>query len=112
MISIVIGTTPTLTLQFTDIDLSQASHILFTLKQNDTIVAEKTEEDITVSQDGHSAEVYLDQNDTLNLKFFGQSDRKTLASVMLNWTYADGSRGASTEEQVEVLNNLHLAVIS
>lgn len=56
------GTTPTITIT-TDIDLSDASNLFVTFKQDGCKVVEKTLDDVTVTED--SVVVPLSQADTL-----------------------------------------------
>lgn len=59
------GTTPTITIT-TDIDLTAASNMFLTFKQNDRIAFEKTLEDVNITENSVVCE--LEQNDTLALK--------------------------------------------
>ena len=85
--SVAKGTTPTITLTFTEqtLDLTQASHVYVSFKGLDTII-EKKDEDLVIA--AKSISVYLTQAETLSLY---QGD----IQIQANWTYADGSRSAS-----------------
>lgn len=88
------GTTPTFTLVIaddSDVDLTQANRVYFTICQGAKIIT-KSGEQLEVS-DGKTVSVFLDQEDSMSLRE-GQK-----AEVQLNWTYtgADGkSRRAAT----------------
>ena len=87
------GTTPTFTLKIaddSDVDLTQANRVYFTICQGAKIIT-KSGEQLEVS--GKTVSVFLDQEDSMSLRE-GQK-----AEVQLNWTYTDAdgkSRRAAT----------------
>lgn len=96
------ATTPTFILTLPqNIDLGEAAHVYFTLKQNDTEI-EKSDADLTI--DENEVSVYLSQAETLMLSV-GR------ARIQLNWTYANGARACSNLAIVEVTENLLKAVV-
>lgn len=92
------GTTPTFTLvlESETIDLTACENVYATFKQGGTIIT-KTGDEIDVS--AQSVGVYLSQADTLSFS-------NGVVFVQLNWTYADGSRGASKKASVDWDSNL------
>lgn len=92
------GTTPTfsLTIASDEIDLTFASNVYATFKQ-DKVCLTKTGEDIEVL--AKRVDVYLTQAETL------QFHAGTL-SIQLNWTYTDGSRMCTYIASVNVGENL------
>lgn len=96
------ATTPTFILTLPqDIDLGEAAHVYFTLKQKN---AEIVKEDSDLTIDGNEVSVYLSQAETVKLSV-------GTALLQLNWTYANGSRACSTIASVEVDENLLKAVV-
>ena len=96
------ATTPTFVLTLPqDIDLGEAAHVYFTLRQNGSVI-EKSDTDLTI--DANEVEVYLPQEETLKLSIGA-------ARLQLNWTYANGSRACSTIATVTVDENLLKAVV-
>ena len=96
------ATTPTFVLTLPqDIDLGEAAHVYFTLRQNGATI-EKSDSDLTI--DENEVEVYLSQEETLKLSIGA-------ARLQLNWTYANGSRACSTIATVTVDENLLKAVV-
>lgn len=77
------GTTPTFILTLEDLDLTTVSHVYATFKG--AAVVTKADE---LEVDEHTVSVYLSQAETLAL---GKGD----VMIQLNWTFEDGSRGAS-----------------
>lgn len=97
-----LATTPTFTLTVpNDVDLTQASHIYFTLTQGKNTI-NKSDADLTVT--AHSVEVFLSQAETLAFKM-------GLAALQLNWTYSDGARACSNIATVSISENLLKAVV-
>lgn len=96
------ATTPTFVLTLPqDIDLGEAAHVYFVLKQNGATI-EKSDTDLTI--DANEVEVYLSQAETLKLSIGA-------ARLQLNWTYTNGSRACSTIATVTVDENLLKAVV-
>lgn len=96
------ATTPTFILKLPqDVDLGEATHVYFTLKQNEAEI-EKSDTDLTI--DENEVSVYLSQAETLMLSV-GR------ARLQLNWTYENGSRACSTVAVVEVTENLLKEVV-
>ena len=96
------ATTPTFVLTLpNDVDLGEAAHVYFTLRQNGATI-EKSDTDLNI--DANEVEVYLSQEETLKLSIGA-------ARLQLNWTYSNGSRACSTIATVTVDENLLKAVV-
>ena len=96
MAQIIRGTTPTIEFTFKTVDVSNISGAVLTIRQNGQIVVEK---DKTAASVGESAVSWtLSQEESLSL---GIGNCK----IMLNWILADGTRGASDNNSVEILPN-------
>ena len=96
------ATTPTFILTLpNDIDLGEAAHVYFTLKQKN---AEIVKEDSDLTIDGNEVSVYLSQAETVKLSVGA-------ALLQLNWTYANGVRACSTIASIEVDENLLKEVV-
>lgn len=96
------ATTPTFILTLpNDIDLGEAAHVYFTLRQNGSVI-EKSDTDLTI--DANEVSVYLTQAETVKLSV-------GTALIQLNWTYSNGARACSTIASVEVDENLLKAVV-
>lgn len=96
------ATTPTFILTLPqDIDLGEAAHVYFTLKQNKTEIS-KEDSDLTIN--ANEVQVYLSQIETLSLSV-------GTALLQLNWTYSNGTRACSTIASVTVDENLLKAVV-
>ena len=95
--AIIQGVTPTFTLTVPEtIDLTEAQNVYATFSQSKTSLT-KSGSDLTVRE--HEVDVYLSQAETLAFQ-------KGIVSVQLNWTYADGSRGATWKKGIEWDENL------
>lgn len=95
------GLTPTITIIVPDaVDLTEAAHVYVSFKQGG-LVWEKTE-GITVA--AHAVDVYLEQADTLAFAVGA-------VEVQINWTYANGQRGATKPVALTVLPNHLLEVL-
>ena len=83
-----IGTTPTLSLTFSDetLDLTAANHVYVTIEGGGHTIT-KTDSELSVQE--KKIDVYLSQQETL--KFQTGNVR-----IQVNWTYGNGSRAAST----------------
>ena len=89
------GVTPTIIIKLpTTIDLTQASHVYVTFKQNKVLI--KMVDDCIVSE--HQVEIYLSQEDTLMFE-------RGAVEIQVNWTYATGQRGATRPRGIEVAAN-------
>lgn len=98
------ATTPTYVLtlpQSSEIDLTQASVVYFTLKQG-TVTIDK---EVTPT-DAKTVEVSLTQQETLQLQEGKQ------AEVQLNWIYSDGTRCATIVAYVNVYRQLKPEVLT
>lgn len=90
------GTTPTFTLRITnggdDLDLTQASGVYVTIRQNGRVIT-KTGDDISIA--AQSVSCWLTQEESLSLR------ENMEAEVQINWTYVDvtdnSSRRAATK---------------
>lgn len=90
-------TTPTFILDYHDaVDLSRAEHIYVTIKQGTRVIT-KSDDELTI-EDG-KIYVYLSQQDSAR---FTAGD----ASIMANWTYTGGQRGALKETKITLDRNL------
>ena len=95
MTEIVIGTTPTITYTFTDINTSEIDTAIFTIKKQSNIVLEKDLTTATIKD--YSISWTLSQEDTLSI---GAGN----AELLLNWV-ANGTRGVSRKEFVTFTRN-------
>lgn len=96
------GTTPTHTFT-TDIDLSEADVIFVTYEQGDTIVIEKTIDDLTVTSESISVE--LTQEETLAFNESGS------VKIQIRARFADGTAVASNIMKVSALAIIKEGVI-
>lgn len=96
MAQIIRGTTPTIEFTFSHISVADITTAILTIKQNGSIAIEKEISDATVGETSLSWE--LTQSECLGLNY-GRS------TVMINWLLQDGTRGASNEYSVEVVQN-------
>ena len=98
MAKIIIGTTPTIKYKFKTVDVSEISEAILTIEdRRKTEKLRKTLDTATVGTD--SIEWTLTQKETLSL------GTGVPLTMMLNWITADGTRGASEEESVIMVNN-------
>jgi hypothetical protein len=98
------ATTPTYVLTLprsSEIDLTQASAVYFTLKQG-TVTIDKE----ATPTDAKTVEVSLTQQETLRLQEGKQ------AEVQLNWIYSDGTRCATIVAYVNVYRQLKPEVLA
>lgn len=102
MAKVILGTTPTFKYRFSIVDVSNITTAIMTVKQDGAVVIEKTLSDATADEEA----LYwtLTQAETLSLKV-------GFASAMVNWKTSDGTRGASLEEQLNIINNHKKEVI-
>lgn len=98
------GTTPTFHLTFSEeeLDLTTASNVYVTFKQNEKRIT-KSGEDLVIAE--KQVDVYLNQKETLS---FTQGDVK----VQVNWTLANGRRAASEVKTTELSEQLLEKVIT
>lgn len=104
------GTTPTLTLRIKngrDLDLTQASGVYVTIRQNGRVIT-KTGEDISVA--AQSVSCWLTQEESLSLR--EHSD----AEVQINWTYEDlvnnvTKRAATVPKMIPILRQTYPEVL-
>ena len=97
--AIIQGVTPTFTLTIpseSGIDLTECENVYVTFRQGSLLLT-KTNDDIFVSE--NEVDVYLSQAETLMFS-------AGTVQIQLNWTYADGSRGATTKAGVDWSDNL------
>lgn len=95
------GLTPTIIVNVGEsVDLTEAGHVYVSFKQGGK-VWEKTD-GFTVA--AHAVDIYLEQADTLA---FGVGP----IEVQINWTYANGQRGATDPVTLSVLPNHLLEVL-
>ena len=96
--AIPVGVTPTFTLTFSDqtLDLTAAANVYVSFK-NGKFEITKTQDDLTV--EARSVSVYLSQKETLSLS-------TGTVAIQANWTYADGSRAASSVVNYSFSENL------
>ena len=97
------ATTPTFILTLpSDVDLSIANDVWFTMRQGCTCI-QKHGEELDIS--ANVVSVYLTQNDTLKLT-------KGNAYLQLNWVYDGGDRACSQIKSIPVTENLLKEVIA
>ena len=87
------GLTPTIIVTISAVDLTEVAHVYPSLKQGRTIIRPESFE---VS--AHQVDVYLTQSETL-LLIPGD------AEIQINWTYANGQRGATVPKPMTVSAN-------
>lgn len=94
------GTTPTYILTFSEssnIDLTLARHVYVTFKSiHGKVILTKSDEDLII--ESKSISVYLTQKETLS--FFDTM------RMQANWTYENGSRGASAVQNLRFTEQL------
>lgn len=92
------GTTPTFTLTIDSetVDLTAARNVYVTFEHRGGKLT-KTGADIVVQ--AKTVDVYLTQEETLAFPVGS-------AKVQINWTYNDGSRASTIEEQILISDNL------
>lgn len=95
------GLTPTIIVTVPDgIDLTEAGNVYVSFKQGGSVW--KKTDGFTVA--AHAVDIYLEQADTLA---FGVGT----VEVQINWTYANGQRGATKPVALTVLPNHLLEVL-
>ena len=103
VIIMVQGTTPTFILTLpSDVDLSDATNIYFTVTQRNTSVTKHGSE---IQLDGNQVSIFMTQAETLQ---FSEGS----CEVQLNWVYANGERAATKPVTIKVEKNLLKRVIS
>lgn len=98
------ATTPTFTLtlpESSEVDLTEASKVFFTISQGSTAITKQV-----TPTDAHTVEVDLTQAEALSLR-----DGKS-ADIQLNWLYSGGKRAATYTAQIKVDKQLLKEVIS
>ena len=102
------GVTPTFTfISPTGLDLTQADKAWVTFSTPDEReILTKRGDDLTITytQNKSRVAVFLTQAETLKIP-------ADFAKVQLNWTYTDGSRGASNKFRIDFENNLKNEVL-
>lgn len=99
MVKIIIGTTPTIKYKFSVVDPADFTEAILTIKDSrKQEKLRKTLDEATVGTD--YIEWTLTQEETLAL-----GAGWSALSMMLNWLTNGGTRGASAEESVVVVNN-------
>lgn len=96
MYTIVVGTTPTIIYKFRIISRDDLIQAKMTIKGKNTILLSKFLSEATIGEDNISWK--LSQAETLSI---GVGTR----TMMLNWLTADGTRGVSPKETINVANN-------
>lgn len=98
------GTTPTLTLTFSDasLDLTTAQSVYVTFKTPHGTLT-KDENDLTIA--AKQIDVFLDQSETLTFP----ADK---VAIQANWVYSDGTRGASDVAYFDFTPQLLESVLS
>lgn len=98
------ATTPTFILTLpSDVDLSIANDVWFTMRQGCTCI-QKHGEELEISPN-NVVSVYLTQEETLKLT-------KGNADLQLNWVYNGGERACSVIKRIPVTENLLKEVIA
>lgn len=96
MAQIIRGTTPTIEYTFKKVAVSDITTAIFTVKQHGEVLIERDLTTADVSED--SISWMLSQEECLTLEL-GR------AALMVNWLTGDGTRGASNEVPVDVIQN-------
>ena len=96
MTEIIRGTTPTIKYTFKKVDTADITTAYLTVKQGSEVVIEKYLSEAEVTE-GYISWV-LSQEETLSLK-------RGVVTFMLNWKVTDGTRGASPECRLNVVEN-------
>lgn len=105
------GTTPTFTLRITNggdtLDLTQASGVHVTIRQNGQIIT-KTGDDISIA--AQSVSCWLTQEESLSLR------ENMDAEVQINWTYGDSETGtakraATIPKHMRIIRQLYPEVL-
>lgn len=96
MAQIIRGTTPTIEFTFKQIEVSKLVTAILTVKQSGHVLIEKEMDEATVGETSVSWE--LTQEECLLLNY-GRS------TIMINWLLQDGTRGASNEYPVDIVQN-------
>lgn len=96
MAQIIRGTTPTIEFSFSQIDVTKLTAAILTVKQSGNVLIEKEMASATVGEASVSWE--LTQEECLLLNY-GR------ATIMINWLLQDGTRGASNEYSVDIVQN-------
>lgn len=100
--SIVRGTTPTLSCTFGDgIDLTTFESVYVTIRQGSTVIT-KTGNSLSVT--ARQVDCWLSQEETLSLT-------TGAAEVQVNWTVGDGNRGCSTIQPITLGRQLLTEVL-
>lgn len=96
MAQIIRGTTPTIQFTFNYVQVENISAAVLTIKQS---CVEKVEKDITAATAGDKTLSWtLTQAESLSLA-------TGVCKIQCNWVLADGTRGASDNNTVEILPN-------
>ena len=96
MAQIIRGTTPTIEYTFRVVSVADIATAILTIKQSGEVLIQK---DLSKAEVGESSLSWkLSQAECLQLSFGG-------ATIMLNWLLADGTRGASNETPVAMVQN-------
>lgn len=102
MSSIIRGTTPTIEYTFTQVSVGDIVTAYLTIKQKGNIVIEKNLSQAIVGE--NTLSYRFSQEETLSLQV-------GTAYVMHNFVTADGTRGASNEMGIDILQNHKNGVI-
>lgn len=97
MADLIIGTTPTIKYDFNTVDVSDIVTAILSIKSEGSIVVQKSLEEAAVSE--ASLSWTLTQQETLSFK----PNQK--ARMMLNYKLSDGTRGASSETEINIRTN-------
>ena len=96
MTDIVIGTTPTITFNFSEVNVDDIKVAILTIKRQGRIILEKNLQDATVIDKG--IQWVLSQQDTLGIG-------TGYVEILLNWVKEDGMRGVSKKQEVNFKTN-------
>lgn len=103
MAQIIRGTTPTIQFTFNYVPVENINAAVLTIKQS---CVEKVEKDITAATVGEKTLSWtLTQEESLSLA-------TGVCKIQCNWVLADGTRGASDNNTVEILPNQKNEVIT
>lgn len=95
------GLTPTISIIVpNDVDLTEAENVYPSIKQNNTLIIPAT---FDVSE--HQCDIYLSQEETLRLE-------QGRAEIQVNWVFSTGQRCATVPQELKVMRNHILEVLT
>ena len=95
------GLTPTISIIVpNDVDLTEADNVYPSIKQNNTLIIPAT-----FDVQAHQCDIYLSQEETLRLE-------QGRAEIQVNWVFATGQRCATVPQELKVMRNHILEVLT